>query len=150
MGWRSRSAVSETARILISMLAGSAIVKLSDTRVVRLAALVLVAAAFSASCALSTRRIGEIQHYPGRYEDRSIWIEGIVTSSWRVPFVPMAFYKVADGTGEITVVADDPRVPPSGARVRVRGRVDDVATFGRRTVGLHLRQERLQVARWEP
>jgi hypothetical protein len=124
-------------------------VKNLQTHVVRLTAIVLAAAAFSASCALGTRHIGEIQHYPGRYEARSVWIEGIVTSSWSVPFSPMQFYRVEDGTGEITVVATDGRVPSSGARVRVRGRVDDVATFGRRTVGLHLRQERLEVARWK-
>ena len=53
-----------------------------------------------------------------------------VTSSWGVPLVPFKLYKVDDGTGEVTVVANNGRTPSKGSRVRVKGRVSDVATFG--------------------
>ena len=64
----------------------------------------------------------------------------MVTSSWGVPLVPFRLYKVDDGTGEVTVVSQNGRMPTKGARVRVKGRVSDVATFGGQAVGLHLEQ----------
>ena len=52
----------------------------------------------------------------------------------------MKLYQINDGTGEVTVVANDGRVPTRGARVRVTGRVEDVATLGGQAVGLHIQQ----------
>ena len=57
-----------------------------------------------------------------------------------MPLVPFKLYKVDDGTGEVTVVANDGRTPTKGSRVRVKGRVSDVATFGGQSVGLHIEQ----------
>lgn len=117
---------------------------LSRTRLAVLA----VAATLGASCALGTRTIADIQHDPGRYYDRSVSIEGTVTSSFGGPFVPVQFYRVDDGTGEITVVANDARgVPRKGAHVEVKGHVQELASIGDRSFGLHLRQEHLSVKR---
>lgn len=91
------------------------------------------------ACAARTS-VAELKFNPGRFQDRSVSIEGVVTSSFSVPLVPFRFYRVDDGTGEVTVLAEDERVPSKGARVRVTGRVDEVATFGGRRVGLHIRQ----------
>jgi hypothetical protein len=99
------------------------------------------------SACASTRRISEIRQFPGKYDDRTVAIEGEVTSSWSVPFVPMRFYQVHDGTGEMMVLAEGSRVPTRGAHVRVKGKVSDVGTFGDRTVGLHLRQESVDIRR---
>ena len=52
-------------------------------------------------------------------------------------------YKVDDGTGEITVVRKIVYAGQGGARVRVRGRVEDVATIGGRALGVHLREQDL-------
>ena len=57
--------------------------------------------------------------------------------------MPFRLYKVDDGTGEVTVVSQYGRVPTKGARVSVRGRVNEVATFGGQAIGLHLEQEHL-------
>ena len=83
-------------------------------------------------CALVTRQpsIAELKYNPGRYQDRTVAIDGVVTSSWGVPLVPFRLYKVSDGTGELTVVAQDGRTPTRGAHVRVKGRVNDFASFG--------------------
>jgi DNA/RNA endonuclease YhcR with UshA esterase domain len=98
-----------------------------------------------AGCALSTHpHIADLKYNPGRYPNHSVTVEGVVTSSWGVPLVPFRLYKVDDGTGEVTVVAQDGRVPTKGARVSVRGRVNEFATFGGQSVGLHLRQEHLR------
>ena len=74
-------------------------------------------------------------------------VSGVVTSSWGVPLVPFRFYKVDDGTGEVTVLSQSSRMPARGERVRVRGRVQDVAMLGGTAVGLHLREEDLYVKR---
>ena len=87
--------------------------------------------------------VAELQYNPGRYQDKTVSLDGVVTSSWGVPLVPFRFYKIDDGTGEMTVISQSGRVPNKGARVRVTGKVGDVATFGGQSVGLHLREKDL-------
>ncbi|HEV3140054.1 MAG TPA: hypothetical protein VGY57_06040 [Vicinamibacterales bacterium] len=70
-----------------------------------------------------------------------------MTSSWGVPLVPFRFYKVSDGTGEVTVLSQGRRLPATGERVRVKGRVEDVAVIGGQPLGLHIREEDLYVKR---
>jgi len=97
-----------------------------------------------AGCALSSHpKIADLKYNPGRYHDRSVTVNGVVTSSWGIPLVPFKLYKVDDGTGEVTVVSQDTRTPTKGSRVSVRGRVNEFATFGGQSVGLHLRQEHI-------
>ena len=88
-------------------------------------------------CAVSLRNpdISDLRNHPGRYQDHTVSINGVVTTSWGVPLVPFRFYKVDDGTGEVTVLSDGPRIPAAGERVRVRGRVEDVAVIGGRPLG---------------
>jgi hypothetical protein len=64
-----------------------------------------------------------------------------------VPLVPLKIYRVGDSSGEITVVSETGRVPPRGARVRVKGRVAQFGTFGGRQIGMHLRESSLRVLR---
>ena len=74
-------------------------------------------------------------------------IDGTVTSSWGMPLVPFRFYRVEDGTGEVTVLSQGLRMPTRGARVRVKGRVNELGVFGGQALGLHLREEDLYVKR---
>ena len=104
-------------------------------------ALLLFVAAVATGCA-TTRSISEIQRYPGRFHDDRVTIHGVVTTSWSVPLMPVHVYRVADGSGEMTVIASDGgRVPSRGARVKVRGRLSEFGTFGGRPLGLHLRED---------
>jgi hypothetical protein len=112
----------------------------------RLAMTLVLGLAVSA-CAARAANIGEVKVNPGRFVDRSITVTGVVTESWGIPLVPYKLYKVDDGTGEITVLSTDERTPSKGARVRVRGKIEDVATLGGRTLGLHLRQDDLDFIR---
>jgi hypothetical protein len=101
-------------------------------------------------CALAVRRpsVAELKYNPGRYQDRTVSIDGVVTSSWGVPLVPFRLYKVDDGTGEVTVVAQSGRVPTRGSRVRVKGRVEDIATLGGQAIGLHIQQTDIHFKRY--
>jgi hypothetical protein len=105
--------------------------------------------AMLSGCALTTGHpsVAELKYNPGRYQNRNVSIDGVVTSSWGVPLMPFKLYKVDDGTGEMTVLAQGGRVPTKGAHVRVKGRVNDVATFGGQSVGLHLEQRDLDFKR---
>jgi hypothetical protein len=93
-------------------------------------------------CALGVRNahVADLKYNPGRYYDKTVSINGVVTSAWGVPLMPFKLYKVDDGTGEVTVIAQDGRTPTKGAHVRVKGKVSELATFGGQSVGLHIRQ----------
>jgi hypothetical protein len=103
----------------------------------------------TSACALSLRspHIADLQRNPGRYQNHSVSINGVVTSAWGVPLLPYKLYKVDDGTGEVTVLSQGFRMPTRGAHVRVRGRVNDLAVLGGQAFGLHLREESLYVKR---
>ena len=105
--------------------------------------------ATTSACALSLRnpRVADLRRNPGRYQNQSVSIDGIVTSAWGIPLAPYKLYKVDDGTGEVTVLSQGFRMPTRGEHVRVKGRVDEVAVLGGQAVGLHLREEQLYVKR---
>lgn len=101
------------------------------------------------ACAVSLRNpdIVDLQRHPGRYQDHTVSVSGVVTSSWGLPLVPFRFYKVDDGTGEVTVLSQGSRIPATGEHVRVKGRVEEVAVLGGRPLGLHIREQDLYVKR---
>jgi hypothetical protein len=111
--------------------------------------LVAALSALVSACGLGLRNpnISELKNNPGRYQDRTVNIDGVVTSSWGVPLVPFRMYKVDDGTGEVTVLSNNMRTPTRGARVQVKGKVNEVAVFGGQALGLHLREEKLDIRR---
>jgi hypothetical protein len=119
------------------------------SRLLARAAAPLVLITMLSGCALAVRRpsIAELKYNPGRYQDRTVAIDGVVTSAWGGRFMPVQLYKVDDGTGELTVISQQGRVPSKGAHVRVKGRVEDFATFGGSALGLHIRQTDLDFKR---
>ena len=112
-------------------------------------AVALAVVTLMSACAMSLRNpnIADLRANPGRYQDRTVSVDGVVTTSWGTPFMPVHFYKVDDGTGEVTVVSQQPRVPTRGARVRVKGVVNELAVLGGEAVGLHLEERALYVKR---
>ena len=111
--------------------------------------LLVVLVGITSGCGLSLRspNIVDIKNHPSRYTDRTVSVNGVVTSSWGLPLVPFRFYKVDDGTGEVTVLSQGLRMPAKGERVRVKGRVEEVAVYGGRALGLHLRENDLSIKR---
>ncbi|MGB2716823.1 MAG: hypothetical protein WBC51_21760 [Vicinamibacterales bacterium] len=121
----------------------------STSRFLSRAVVAVAIASVLSGCALAVRRpsIAELKYNPGRYHDKTVAIDGVVTSAWGIPLVPFKLYKVSDGTGEVTVVSQHGRVPSKGAHVRVKGRVNDVATLGGQALGLHIQEKDLDFKR---
>jgi hypothetical protein len=103
--------------------------------------LMLAAAALSGACAsMGERSISEVKTNPGKFHDKNVTVEGVVTSSFGIPMVPFKVFRVSDGTEEMLVISDDSRIPSKNARVRVKGKVQEVGLFGGRSFGLHIRE----------
>jgi hypothetical protein len=141
--------ISRGHSCLQAFIAGDNAEKRDMPRLVTRVAMAATLAALVSGCALTTRRptVQELKYNPGRYHDRKVSIDGIVTSSWGLPLVPFKLYKIDDGTGEVTVVAQGGRTPTRGAHVRVTGRVSEVAAFGGSSVGLHIQETDLDFRR---
>ena len=107
--------------------------------------LTLVAAVVTGACAsMGSRSISEVQTNPGKFADKTVTVEGVVTTSFSIPLVPFKVYRISDGTAEMLVISDNSRIPGKNARVRVRGEVEEVALIGGRSFGLHIREKSIK------
>jgi hypothetical protein len=107
----------------------------------RVFAVALLSAFLITGCAARGVRIAELKDQPTKYDNKSVSITGTVTSSWGIPLLPYQLYNVDDGTGEITVLSQSGRTPAKGTRVEVKGRINEFATLGGRSVGLHIQEQ---------
>jgi hypothetical protein len=108
-------------------------------RASRLSAAILGAVLIT-GCAARSVHIADLQNRPDKYDDKTVSVSGVVTSSFGVPLVPFQIYKIDDGSGEITVVSRENRAPRKGSRVQVKGRLNEIGTFGGQSVGLHIQE----------
>jgi hypothetical protein len=90
-------------------------------------------------------RIVELKNQPDKYEKQTVRVTGVVTHSFGIPLMPFQLYNVDDGTGEITVVSRSGRSPSKGARVQVKGEVNELAVIGGRSIGLHLDEDNRRI-----
>jgi len=104
-------------------------------------AVVILSVLVAAGCAARGVRVAELKDQPTKYATKSVSVTGVVTSSWGIPLVPFQLYNVDDGSGEITVLSRSGRTPARGTRVQVKGKVNELAVFGGRSIGLHLQEE---------
>src|SRR5688572_12312773 len=100
----------------------------------------VVGAVLIAGCAARGVHVADLKDRPMKYEDKTVSITGVVTSSWGIPLVPFQLYKIDDGTGEITVLSQSGRSPSKGVRVRVKGTINEFGSFGGRSIGLHIKE----------
>ena len=107
----------------------------------RLFAVALLCAFVITGCAARGFRIAELKDQPTKYATKSVSVTGVVTNSWGIPLVPFQLYNVDDGSGEITVVSRSGRAPARGTRVEVKGKVNELAVFGGRSVGMHIEED---------
>jgi hypothetical protein len=106
----------------------------------RLLPVLALTAALLAGCAARSVQIAQLKSQPDRYEDKTVSVTGTVTNSFGIPLVPFQIYNVDDGTGEITVLSRSNRAPSKGARVQVKGKINEVGVFGGRSIGLHIQE----------
>lgn len=112
----------------------------------RLFGVAVISAVLAGGCAARGVRIAELKDRPDKFERKTVRVEGVVTRSWGLgsglglPMLPQ-LYSVDDGSGEITVVAREGRPPRTGSRVKVKGKVNELAVLGGRSIGLHLQED---------
>jgi hypothetical protein len=93
-------------------------------------ALVLGLVAISA-CA-STTRIGDLMAEPGRYDGKTVQVEGTVRRG--AGLLGSGAYEIEDGTGTIVVIAQGQGVPPQGARTKAKGTFQSVFSLMGRSI----------------
>ena len=111
------------------------------TKLFRLTCVAFLGAFLVTGCAARGVRIAELKDQPDKYDDKRVSVTGVVTSSWGIPLVPFQLYNVDDGSGEITVISRSGRSPSKGARVEVKGTINEVGVFGGRSIGLHIQED---------
>ena len=106
----------------------------------RFLSVALLSAFVITGCAARGVRIAELKNRPDKYDDKTVSVTGVVTNSWGIPLVGQV-YQVDDGSGEITVLSRSGRTPNKGARVQVKGKINEIGVFGGRSIGLHLQED---------
>ena len=104
-------------------------------------AVIVLTARVAAGCAARGVRVAELKDQPAKYATKWVSVTGVVTSSWGIPLMPFQLYNIDDGSGEITVLSRSGGVLSKGTRVQVKGKINQFANFGGRSVGLHIQEE---------
>ncbi len=100
--------------------------------------LVLAIGFFAMACPQRTS-INDIQANPSKYAGKDVVIAGTVQNSFGVALVG-GIYKLDDGTGSIWV-ATKRSVPSKGARVGVKGQIQNGISYGGKNYGLGMIEE---------
>jgi hypothetical protein len=99
-------------------------------RTLRVAAIFVMSATMGA-CA-STTRIGDLLAEPGRYDGRTVQVEGTVRRG--AGLLGSGAYEIEDGSGSIIVIAQGQGVPPQGARTKAKGTFQSVFSLMGRSI----------------
>jgi len=89
--------------------------------------------------------IGEIEANPGRYNEKTVIVTGLVKNSFglSIPVIREGggIYKIDDGTGSIWVVAKERGVPTRDVQLVVKGKVRSGVTYNGRNYGLAILED---------
>ena len=104
-------------------------------RALLLGLIITTVAFFAAACDKVT--VARLIDNPSKYANKEVGIIGTVSNSFGVSILGQGggVYKVNDGTGSIWVVTQR-GVPTEGARVGVKGRVQNGVVFNGKNYGL--------------
>ncbi|MFA5243466.1 MAG: hypothetical protein WC029_12230 [Sulfuricella sp.] len=83
--------------------------------------------------------VQEIMAAPAQFEGKEVRIRGKVKDVTRIPLINLSMYIVDDGSGEITVMAQD-KLPAMDETVNVRGVVESAAILGGHSIGLRIKE----------
>lgn len=84
-------------------------------------------------------QVKEIVAAPVQFEGKEVRIRGKVKDVTRIPLINLSMYIVDDGSGEITVLAQD-KLPAMDETVNVRGVVESAAILGGQSIGLRIKE----------
>jgi hypothetical protein len=84
-------------------------------------------------------KIADIKADPSRFRDKTVRVEGTVTTAFGV--LSTGAYEVEDDTGKIYVISNR-GVPSSGARESVEGSVFSGAVVAGQTLGVAIRESK--------
>ncbi len=99
--------------------------------------LIVAGSLILAACPTRTS-IERINRDPGRYVGKEVAIAGHVTTSFGA--LGRGVFEVDDGSGRMWVFSQGYGVPSTGARVGVRGRIEQGFSFGGRSFSTILRE----------
>jgi hypothetical protein len=83
--------------------------------------------------------VQEIMAAPAQFEGKEVRIRGKVKDVTKIPLINLSMYIVDDGSGEVTVMAQD-KLPAMDETVNVRGVVESAAILGGQSIGLRIRE----------
>lgn len=81
----------------------------------------------------------EIVASPAQFEGKEVRIRGKVKDIVKIPLINLSMYVVDDGSGEITVMAQD-KLPAMDETVSVTGVVESAAILGGQSIGLRIKE----------
>jgi hypothetical protein len=99
--------------------------------------LIIAGSLILAACPTRTS-IERINRDPGRYVGKEVAIAGHVTTSFGA--LGTGVFEVDDGTGRMWVFSERYGVPGNGARVGIRGRIEQGFSFGGRSFATIMRE----------
>jgi hypothetical protein len=102
--------------------------------------MVICTAALLAGC--GTLKVRQVLNNPARYQGRTVRLDGEVTRS--TGLVIAGVYEIDDGTGKINILSNRP-IPPKGARVSVKGRMQSGINILGRSIGTVVQEQRVRV-----
>lgn len=114
------------------------------TQAILLGIIITTVAFFAVACDKIT--VARLIDNPSKYADKDVGIIGTVSNSFGVSILGQGggIYKVNDGTGSIWVVTKR-GVPTEGARVGVKGRVQNGVVFGGKNYGLGMIEDNRKI-----
>lgn len=105
--------------------------------------LVLITGMLTLACPERTS-IADIEANPSKFNNKEAAIAGTVRDSYglNIPLTNISggIYKVDDGTGSLWVVTEK-SVPAKGTQIGVKGKVQNVVSFGGKNYGLGMKEE---------
>ncbi len=108
-----------------------------------LVSLVLTIGLFAAACPKRIA-IADIQANPSKYRNKSVAVAGTVKESYGLSIPGTNYrggiYKVDDGTGSLWIVTQE-TVPAKGAKIGVKGKIQDGVNFNGKNYGLGMVEE---------
>ena len=100
--------------------------------------LLIVAGSLILTACPTRTSIERINRDPGRYVGKEVAIAGHVTTSFGA--LGTGVFEIDDGTGRMWVFSERYGVPGNGARVGVRGRIEQGFSFGGRNFATIMRE----------